>query len=136
MEHLDIASNALEYAIKNGAEEASIKFSTGNGFSVVSQNQAIDLVEQFSDQSFSISVYIGKAIGSASTNDFSEDQLNMTIQKALNLSRLTEKDDCNGLAEKDLMATEIKDLELHQPSGLTINQAQKMALECGISQPR
>ena len=130
MEHLDIASNALEYAIKNGAEEASIKFSTGNGFSVVSQNQTIDLVEQFGDQSFSISVYIGKAIGSASTNDFSEDQLNMTIQKALNLSRLTEKDDCNGLAEKDLMATEIKDLELHQPSGLTINQAQKMALEC------
>ena len=130
MEHIDIAANALEYAIKNGAEEASIKLSTGNGFSVVSQNQAIDLVEQFSDQSFSISVYIGKAIGSASTNDFSEDQLNMTIQKALSLSRLTEKDDCNGLAEKDLMATEIKDLELHQPSGLTINHAQEMALEC------
>ena len=95
MEHIDIAANALEYAIKNGAEEASIKLSTGNGFSVVSQNQAIDLVEQFSDQSFSISVYIGKAIGSASTNDFSKDQLNMTIQKALSLSRLTEKDDCN-----------------------------------------
>ena len=42
MEHIDIAANALEYAIKNGAEEASIKLSTGNGFSVVFQNQAID----------------------------------------------------------------------------------------------
>ena len=61
-EHIDIASNALAYAMKNGAEEASIKLSTGNGFSVVSQNQAIDLVEQFNDQSFSISVYIGLSL--------------------------------------------------------------------------
>ena len=129
-EHIDIASNALAYAMKNGAEEASIKLSTGNGFSVVSQNQAIDLVEQFNDQSFSISVYIGKAIGSASTNDFSEDQIQKTIDKAMNLSRLTKKDDCNGLAEKELMATEIRDLELHQPSDLSINKAKEMALEC------
>ena len=122
MQHIDIASRALKYARKNGAEEASIKLSTGNGFSVVSQNQVIDLVEQFNDQSFSISVYIGKAIGSASTNDFSEEQIHATIDKALSLSRLTEKDDCNGLAEKELMATEIKDLDLYQPSDLIIEK--------------
>ncbi len=52
MQHIDIASRALKYARKNGAEEASIKLSMGNGFSVVSQNQVIDLVEQFNDQSF------------------------------------------------------------------------------------
>ena len=62
MQHIDIASRALKYARKNGAEEASIKLSMGNGFSVVSQNQVIDVVEQFNDQSFSISVYIGKPI--------------------------------------------------------------------------
>mgnify|MGYP003339886106 CR=1 FL=1 len=78
MQHIDIASNALEYAMKNGVEEASIKLSIGNGFSVVSQNQIIDLVEQYNDQNFSISVYIGKAIGSASTNDFSEEQIKIT----------------------------------------------------------
>ena len=130
MQHIDIASRALKYARKNGAEEASIKLSTGNGFSVVSQNQVIDLVEQFNDQSFSISVYIGKAIGSASTNDFSEEQIHATIDKALSLSRLTEKDDCNGLAEKELMATEIKDLDLYQPSDLSIEKAKEMALQC------
>ena len=130
MQHIDIASRALKYARKKGAEEASIKLSTGNGFSVVSQNQVIDLVEQFNDQSFSISVYIGKAIGSASTNDFSEQQIHATIDKALSLSRLTEKDDCNGLAEKELMATEIKDLDLYQPSDLSIEKAKKMALQC------
>ena len=130
MQHIDIASRALKYARKNGAEEASIKLSTGKGFSVVSQNQVIDLVEQFNDQSFSISVYIGKAIGSASTNDFSEEQIHATIDKALSLSRLTEKDDCNGLAEKELMATEIKDLDLYQPSDLSIEKAKEMALQC------
>ena len=130
MQHIDIASRALKYARKNGAEEASIKLSMGNGFSVVSQNQVIDLVEQFNDQSFSISVYIGKAIGSASTNDFSEQQIHATIDKALSLSRLTEKDDCNGLAEKELMATEIKDLDLYQPSDLSIEKAKEMALQC------
>lgn len=130
MQHIDIASNALEYAMKNGAEEASIKLSIGNGFSVVSQNQIIDLVEQYNDQNFSISVYIGKAIGSASTNDFSEEQIKMTIEKAISLSRLTAKDECNGLAEKHLMATEIEDLELYQPSDFTIDRAQTMALEC------
>ena len=81
MQHKDIASRALKYRQKNGAEEASIKLSTGNGFSVVSQNQVIDLVEQFNDQKFSISVYIGKAIGSASAPVIS--QKNRFMQRSI-----------------------------------------------------
>ena len=129
-EHIDIAIEALEYAMNNGAEETSAKLSAGNGFSVASQNQSIDIVEQYNDQSFSISVYIDQSIGSASTNDFSKDHIHSTIDKAISLSKLTAKDNCNGLAKKELMATEIKDLELFQPSDLSIEQSQKMALEC------
>ena len=129
-EHIDIATEALEYAMNNGVEETSAKLSAGNGFSVASQNQSIDIVEQYNDQSFSISVYIDQSIGSASTNDFSKDHIHSTIDKAISLSKLTAKDNCNGLAKKELMATEIKDLELFQPSDLSIEQSQKMALEC------
>ena len=34
-EHIDIATEALEYAMNNGAEETSAKLSAGNGLSQI-----------------------------------------------------------------------------------------------------
>ena len=124
---------ALKYAKSLGANEASVSFADGEGFSVTARNRAIETVQDYKDQSFSITVYLDKSVGSASSNNLSESAIKATIDKAFSLSSLTATDDCNGLADKERMAPGAKDLDLYFPWNLDIKEAETMAIECEAS---
>ena len=129
----DKAETALKYAKSLGANEASVSFADGEGFSVTARNCAIETVQDYKDQSFSITVYLDKSVGSASSNNLSESAIKATIDKAFSLSSLTATDDCNGLADKERMAPGAKDLDLYFPWNLDIKEAETMAIECEAS---
>ncbi len=124
------AEAALVHAKQLGADQAAVTVSSGKGFSVKAQNRAIETVEHYEDQAFSITVFVKKSMGSATTNNLSKDSLLETTEKALSLASLTAADECNGLADSNLMATEPIDLDLHHPWKLDMGKAQTMALEC------
>ena len=132
-QHQDKAETALKYAKSLGANEASVSFAEGEGFSVTARNRAIETVHDYKDQSFSITVYLDKSVGSASSNNLSESAIKATIDKAFSLSSLTATDDCNGLADKERMAPGAKDLDLYFPWNLDIKEAETMAIECEAS---
>jgi len=132
-QHQDKAETALKYAKSLGANEASVSFADGEGFSVTARNRAIETVQDYKDQSFSITVYLDKSVGSASSNNLSESAIKATIDKAFSLSSLTATDDCNGLADKERMAPGVKDLDLYFPWNLDIKEAETMAIECEAS---
>ena len=132
-QHQDKAETALKYAKSLGANEASVSFAEGEGFSVTARNRAIETVQDYKDQSFSITVYLDKSVGSASSNNLSESAIKATIDKAFSLSSLTATDDCNGLADKERMAPGTKDLDLYFPWNLDIKEAETMAIECEAS---
>ena len=132
-QHQDKAERALKYAKSIGANEASVSFADGEGFSVTARNRAIETVQDYKDQSFSITVYLDKSVGSASSNNLSESAIKATIDKAFSLSSLTATDDCNGLADKERMAPGAKDLDLYFPWNLDIKEAETMAIECEAS---
>ncbi len=132
-QHQDKAEMALKYAKSLGANEASVGFAVGEGFSVTARNRAIETVQDYKDQSFSVTVYLDKSVGSASSNNLSESAIKTTIDKAFSLSSLTARDDCNGLADKERMATSAMDLDLYFPWDLDIKKAETMAIECEAS---
>ena len=132
-QHQDKAEMALKYAKSLGANEASVSFADGEGFSVTARNRAIETVQDYKDQSFSVTVYLDKSVGSASSNNLSESAIKTTIDKAFSLSSLTARDDCNGLADKERMATSAMDLDLYFPWDLDIKKAETMAIECEAS---
>ena len=132
-QHQDKAETALKYAKSLGANEASVSFADGEGFSVTARNRAIETVQDYKDQSFSVTVYLDKSVGSASSNNLSESAIKATIDKAFSLSSLTATDDCNGLADKERMAPGAKDLDLYFPWNLDIKEAETMAIECEAS---
>ena len=132
-QHQDKAETALKYAKSLGANEASVSFADGEGFSVTARNRAIETVQDYKDQSFSITVYLDKSVGSASSNNLSESAIKATIDKAFSLSSLTATDECNGLADKERMAPGAKDLDLYFPWNLDIKEAETMAIECEAS---
>ena len=129
-DHHKKAELALKHAIDMGADQASVRFSNGEGFSVTAQNGAIETVEDYKDQSFTVTVFLQKSIGSASSNNLDELAIKTTVDKAFSLSGLTASDDCNGLADKEHMANKAIDLDLYHPWDLDIEKAKQIAIEC------
>jgi PmbA protein len=128
--HQKQAEMALKHAIDMGADQASVRFSYGEGFSVTAQNGTIETVEDYKDQSFAVTVFLQKSIGSAHSNNMDELSIKTTVDKAFSLSSLTASDDCNGLADKERMANKAIDLDLYHPWDLGIDNAKQIAIEC------
>src|SRR5690606_34407854 len=66
--------------------------------------------------------------GTTSSNDFSPQGIEDAVRKALSIASFTAEDEFAGLADAELMARDIPDLDLHFPSGLDVDAATEIAL--------
>jgi PmbA protein len=73
---------------------------------------------------------VGQKRGNASTSDFSPQAVRDTVDAALNIARYTAEDDCAGLPEADMLATEFPDLDLYHPWLLDVEGAIELATRC------
>lgn len=103
------------------------------GLSVSVRNGDVDKVEFTRNHGFGITVYKGQRKGSASTSDLSDAAIERAVLAALNIAKYTAPDDCAGLAEVDLMATSVPDLDLYHHWPLTPERAIALAQECEAS---
>jgi PmbA protein len=123
-------SKLIEYAKKKGASQIEVGVSKDVGLSVSVRNQEIETLEYNRDNSFGISVYLGQQKGVATTSDLSTGSLHDAVDAALNIAKYTQADECAGLADKELMATNEIDLDLDHPMGVDAEYAKNIALEC------
>lgn len=121
---------ALDYATKNQADAASVAMSQAEGLSATVRKGAPESVEYYQDQSFGITVYIGKAKGSASSTDLSEQAIAKTIMAAVDIAKFTEQDPCAGLPDQQDMATEWPQLDLYHPWSISVQEALALAEAC------
>lgn len=126
----EIAQDLLQYACKQGATAASAEVSDGFGQGVSVRQGEVETIEYNRDKGLSVSVYIGQRRGNASTSDFSPQAVRDTVDAALNIARFTASDDCAGLPEQEMLATEFPDLDLYHPWQLEVDDAIALAREC------
>ena len=125
-----IARDLIQYAGKQGATACTAEVSDGIGQAVSVRNGEVETIEYNRDKGLGISVYIGKQRGSASTSDFSAQAVRDTVDAALNIARFTASDDCAGLPEREMLATEFPDLKLYFPWLLDVERAIELASKC------
>ena len=89
----------------------------------------METVEFNNDRAFGITVYDGERRGNASTSDASAAAIRNTVEAALNIAKHTEADPCNGLADVELMAQTLPDLDIDHPWGVDVEAATALALE-------
>lgn len=126
----EIAQDLIRYARKQGATAAAAEVSDGFGQGVSVRQGEVETIEYNRDKGLSISVYIGQRRGNASTSDFSPQAVRDTVDAALNIARYTASDECAGLPEAALLATEFPDLDLYHPWALEVEDAITLAREC------
>ena len=128
---LEIAAEiALQQAKKYGATQAEVGVSQSNGLSVTVRQGEVETLEYNNDKGLGITVYYGQSKASASTSDMRPEAISDTVKAALAIAKHTEEDDCAGLADADLMATEFPDLSLYHPWDIDAEQAIALATEC------
>ena len=122
------ATQAVDLARRLGADQAEAGISHDEGFSVTVRMGELESVERQRDRGLAVTVYRGGRKGSASTVDYSSAAVEQTVRKALSIAEFTAEDEFAGLAEAELMARELPDLDLYHPWEIDIAQAERLAL--------
>ena len=125
-----IAADVLKYAREQGATDCETEASEGFGQTVTVRRGEVETIEYNRDKSIGVTVYIGKRRGHASTSDFSPQAIRATAGAALSIAKFTASDDYAGLADEELLAREIPDLDLFYPWDLPVESAIELAQAC------
>lgn len=112
----DVASDVLRRARAGGADQAEVSVNSSLSREVNVRLGEIDTLEEARDRGVSITVYRGRASGSATTGDLSPEALGQAVEQALAIARHTQADPAGGLADADRMATSIEDFDLWHPA--------------------
>jgi len=125
-----IAADVLKYAREQGATACETEVSEGFGQTVTVRRGEVETIEYNRDKSIGVTVYLGKRRGHASTSDFSAQAIRATAGAALSIAKFTASDDYAGLADEELLAREIPDLDLYYPWDLPVERAIELAQAC------
>ncbi len=121
------AADAVAVARSLGADQVEAGLSFDEGLSVAVRMGELESIERQRDRTLAITVYVGGRKGTASTTQSSPAALEATARKALSIASFTAEDEYAGLADEQLMTTEIRDLDLYHPWELTVEAAEELA---------
>lgn len=125
-----MSEDVLKVAKRLGASAAEAEVSLSIGQNVSVRMGEVEHIEYNRDKGMSVTVYFGQQRGHASTSDLSGKALEDTVAAACNIARYTAKDEFCGLADADLMATDIPDLDLNHPWNISVDEAVQIARTC------
>ncbi len=129
----EMSADVLRRAKDAGATAAEAEISLGFGQNVSVRMGETETIEYNRDKGVSVTVYFGQQKGHASTSDLSPQAIQDTVSASCNIARYTAKDEFCGLADADLMAKDIPDLDLYHPWALSVDDAISLAKECEAS---
>ena len=113
-----LATDLLNRAKKQGASEADVVVADGETFSVQVRLSAVDRLTKAREKRLGLRVFFGKRSASASTSDFSRESLDRLVSDTCALAKAVVEDDQSGLPDKNLMAEDLPDLDLYDPTRL------------------
>ena len=125
-----MSEDVLKVAKRLGASSAEAELSLSIGQNVSVRMGEVENIEYNRDKGMSVTVYFGKQKGHASTSDMSPQALADTVAAACNIAKYTAQDEFCGLADPELMATDIQDLDLHHPWDISVDEAIEIARIC------
>ena len=125
-----MSRDVLKVAKDLGASSAEAELSLSIGQNVSVRLNEVENIEYNRDKGMSVTVYFGQQKGHASTSDLSPLAIKDTVAAACNIAKYTAKDEFCGLADANLMATDILDLDLHHPWNISVEEAIVIAKEC------
>ncbi|MDC0585627.1 metallopeptidase TldD-related protein [Candidatus Pelagibacter sp.] len=112
------ASYCLDLAKKLGATDVSVTIGNSISETVSFRNKTLDESNRSDSLAISIETYIGKKKSSISSSNLLDKNLKILIENCIVTTKITPDDEFNSLPDKDLLAKNIKDLNLYDEAHL------------------
>jgi PmbA protein len=125
-----ITQDVLKLAKIAGASSAETEVSFGTGQNVSVRMGEAENIEYNRDKGMSVTVYFGQQKGYASSSDLSPQALKDSVEAACSIAKYTAKDAFCGLADANLMAADMHDLDLYHPWNISVDEAIEIAKRC------
>ncbi len=125
-----LVSDLLAEAKQQGATAAEAGVSSDAGLSLTVRMGEVETIEHTRDNGLGITVYFGQCKGSASTSDLGPEAVRDTVKAACNIAKYTTEDSCSGLADAELMAKDLPDLDLCHPWDIDTDTAIELSKQC------
>ncbi len=106
------ASYCLDLAKKLGATDSSVVVGNSISETVNFRNKKLDESNRSDNLTINLTTYIGKKKSSISSSNLLKDNLDTLIEKCIETTKNTPEDEFNSLPDKDLLAKEVKNLDL------------------------
>ena len=107
------ASYCLDLAKKLGATDVNVNVGNSISETVNFRNKKLDESNRSDNLGIDITTYIGKKKSSISSSNLLNDNINILIEKCIETTKNTPEDEFNSLPDKNLLAKEVKDLDLY-----------------------
>ncbi len=107
------ASFCIDLAKKLGATNSSAAIMHSISETVDFRNKKLDESDRSDSLGVSLTTYIGKKKSNISSSNLNEDNIKALIERCIETTKITPEDEFNSLPDKDLLATEINDLNLY-----------------------
>jgi PmbA protein len=102
-EKYSIAKWAMEYALKNGAQQASVSIYNSNSSTIEVREEKIDKLEEANRNNMSIALYVDKKYSSISTNRINnKEELARFIEEAIAGTKYLSEDEFRTLPDPEL----------------------------------
>ena len=119
----------MEYALKNGCQAARVSLSNGSSSSFEIRDMKIDVLQQASENSLSINLFVDGRFGSFSTNRLDKNELEKFIKNGIDSTRYLEEDTARTLPDASLYYKGGgSDLQLYDSRFTSVNPDDKVAL--------
>ena len=112
------ASYCLDLSKKLGATDVSVTVGNSISETVTFRNKNLDESNRSDSLSINIQTYICKKKSSISSSNLLDKNLKTLIEKCFETTKITPEDEFNSLPDKNLLAKEIKDLDLYDETHL------------------
>jgi PmbA protein len=107
------ASFCIDLAKKLGATSSSAVIMNSISETVNFRNKKLEESDRSDSLGVSLTTYIGKKKSSISSSNLNENNIKTLIERCIDTTKITPEDEFNSLPDKDLLATEINDLNLY-----------------------
>ena len=123
----------MDYALKNGCQAARISLYNGSNSSFEIRNRQIDILQQASENSLSIQLFVDGRYGSFSTNRIDKKELEKFIKNGIDSTRYLAEDTARTLPDASLYYKGgNSDLQLYDSKFESIQPDDKLALAMNI----
>lgn len=130
-----LAQWAMDFALKNGCQKAKLNLYSGSNSSFEMRDAKIDALQQASENSISLSLYVDGRYGNYSTNRLDKKELEILIKNGIDATRYLAKDEDRVLPDPSRYYKGGKpDLQLLDPEFDTILPDNKIALAKAVAE--